>query len=88
MGRSAASDDLDATVAGLYRLPLAEFVAARDRLARQLRAAGDRPAGRVAAGLHFAPPPTPRRRAAAPALEAYQRGNGSCLRRSPSARQG
>jgi hypothetical protein len=36
-------------VAGLYRLPLAEFVAARDRLVR-LRAAGDRPAaGRVAA---------------------------------------
>jgi hypothetical protein len=44
------SDDLDTVVAGLYQLPLAEFVAAPDRLVRQLRAAGDRPAtGRVAA---------------------------------------
>jgi hypothetical protein len=29
-------------VAALYRLPVAEFVAARDQLARRLRAAGDR----------------------------------------------
>jgi hypothetical protein len=33
-----------AVVAGLYRLPLAEFVAACDRLVRQLWAAGDRSA--------------------------------------------
>jgi hypothetical protein len=38
-------------VAGLYRLPLAEFVAGRDQLARQLRAAGDRKAARRVAAL-------------------------------------
>jgi hypothetical protein len=38
-------------VAGLYRLPLAEFVAGRDQLARQLRAAGDREAARRVAAL-------------------------------------
>jgi hypothetical protein len=32
--------DVEAAVAALYRLPLGEFVAARDQLARQLRAAG------------------------------------------------
>ena len=31
--------DVEAAVAALYRLPLGEFVAARDQLARQLRAA-------------------------------------------------
>ena len=36
-GQSAAAEDLDTAVAGLYRLPLAEFVAACDRLVRQLR---------------------------------------------------
>jgi hypothetical protein len=51
MGRSpTGGDDLDAAVAGRYRLPLAEFLAARDRLVRWLRAAGDRQtAARVAA---------------------------------------
>jgi hypothetical protein len=38
-------------VAGLYRLPLAEFVVGRDQLARQLRAAGDRKAARRVAAL-------------------------------------
>jgi hypothetical protein len=48
-GQSPAAEDLDTVVAGRYRLPLAEFVAACDRLVRQLRAAGDRSAaGRVA----------------------------------------
>jgi hypothetical protein len=50
MGSPQPADDLDTVVAGLYRLPLTEFVAARDRLVRQLRVAGDRSAaGRVAA---------------------------------------
>ena len=43
--------EVEEAVAGLYRLPLAEFVAARDRLARQLRAAGDREAARRVAAL-------------------------------------
>jgi hypothetical protein len=47
----SADADLDAALAGLYRRPLGEFVAARDRLARQLRAAGDREAARQVAGL-------------------------------------
>ena len=64
-GQSAAAEDLDAAVAGLYRLPLAEFVAACDRLVRQLRAAVDRSAaGRVAvAGYHRSAPRACRRRA-------------------------
>jgi hypothetical protein len=46
----SAEVEIEDAVAGLYRLPLAEFVAARDQLARQLRAAGDREAAlRVAA---------------------------------------
>jgi hypothetical protein len=44
MGSRQPADDLDTVVAGLYRLPLPEFVAARDRLVRQLWAAGDRSA--------------------------------------------
>jgi hypothetical protein len=48
---SAEADDLDGAQAGLYRRPLEEFVAARDQLARQLRAAGDRDAARQVAGL-------------------------------------
>ena len=36
----AAAEDPNGAVAGLYRLPLEGFVAARDQLARQLRAAG------------------------------------------------
>ena len=43
--------EVEEAVAGLYRLPLDEFVAARDRLARQLRAAGDREAARRVAAL-------------------------------------
>ena len=43
--------EVEDAVAGLYRLPLAEFVAGRDRLARQLRAAGDREAARRVAAL-------------------------------------
>jgi hypothetical protein len=43
--------DVDTAVAALYRLPLAEFVAARDELARRLRTAGDRQAARRVAGL-------------------------------------
>ena len=43
--------EVEDAVAGLYRLPLAEFVAARDRLARQLRAAGDREAARRVTAL-------------------------------------
>jgi len=42
--------DLDAALAALYQLPLEQFVATRDQLARRLRAAGDRDtARRVAA---------------------------------------
>jgi hypothetical protein len=43
--------EVEDAVAGLYRLPLAEFVAGRDRLARQLRAAGDREAARRVTAL-------------------------------------
>jgi hypothetical protein len=38
-------------VAALYRLPVAEFVAARDQLAKRLRSAGDREAARRVAAL-------------------------------------
>jgi hypothetical protein len=47
----SAELEVEDAVAGLYRLPLAEFVPARDRLARQLRAAGDREAARRVAAL-------------------------------------
>ena len=43
--------DLDAALATLYRLPLEQFVATRDQLARRLRAAGDRATARQIAGL-------------------------------------
>ncbi|MFL6185898.1 MAG: hypothetical protein ACJ745_13955, partial [Actinomycetes bacterium] len=43
--------EADDGVAGLYRLPPGEFVAARDQLARQLRAAGGREAARRVAAL-------------------------------------
>jgi hypothetical protein len=46
-----ADAGLDAAQAGLYRQPLGEFVATRDQLARQLRAAGDRQAARQVARL-------------------------------------
>src|SRR5215217_2593753 len=38
--------DLDAALAALYQLPLEQFVATRDQLARRLRAAGDRDTAR------------------------------------------
>jgi DNA repair exonuclease SbcCD ATPase subunit len=47
----SAEIEVEDAVAGLYRLPLGEFVAGRDRLARQLRAAGDREAARRVAAL-------------------------------------
>src|SRR5215217_3313774 len=47
----SAEVEVEDAVAGLYRLPLAEFVAGRDQLARQLRAAGDREAARRVAAL-------------------------------------
>jgi DNA repair exonuclease SbcCD ATPase subunit len=47
----SAELEVEDAVAGLYRLPLAEFVAGRDQLARQLRAAGDREAARRVAAL-------------------------------------
>jgi hypothetical protein len=43
--------DLDAALAGLYGLPLEQFVATRDQLARRLRAAGDRATARKVAAL-------------------------------------
>jgi hypothetical protein len=43
--------DLDAALAALYQLPLEQFVATRDQLARRLRAAGDRATARQVAGL-------------------------------------
>ncbi len=49
MGEGAG--EVEAAVAALYQLPLAEFVAARDALARRLRAAGDRQAAARVAGL-------------------------------------
>jgi len=48
---SADADNPDGALVALYRLPLAEFVAARDQLARRLRTAGDRDAARRVAGL-------------------------------------
>jgi hypothetical protein len=47
--------DLDAALAALYQLPLEQFVATRDQLARRLRAAGDRPTARQVAGLRRPP---------------------------------
>lgn len=47
--------DLDATLAALYQLPLEQFVATRDQLARRLRAAGDRATARQIAGLRRPP---------------------------------
>jgi hypothetical protein len=47
----SAEAEVEDAVAGLYRLPLAEFVAARDQLARQLRGAGDRETARRVAAL-------------------------------------
>jgi hypothetical protein len=37
---STEAVEVEAAVAALYRLPLGEFVGARDQLARHLRAAG------------------------------------------------
>jgi hypothetical protein len=47
--------DLDAALAALYRLPLEQFVTARDQFARRLRAAGDRDSARRIAGLRRPP---------------------------------
>jgi hypothetical protein len=47
--------DLDATLAALYQLPLEQFVATRDQLARRLRAAGDRARARQVAALRRPP---------------------------------
>jgi hypothetical protein len=47
--------DLDAAVAALYQLPLEQFVATRDQLARHLRAAGDRASARRVAALRRPP---------------------------------
>jgi hypothetical protein len=47
--------DLDAALAALYQLPLEQFVATRDQLARRLRAAGDRATARRVAGLRRPP---------------------------------
>jgi hypothetical protein len=47
--------DLDAALAALYQLPLEQFVATRDQLARRLRAAGDRATARQVAGLRRPP---------------------------------
>jgi hypothetical protein len=47
--------DLDAALATLYQLPLDQFVATRDQLARRLRAAGDRATARQIAGLRRPP---------------------------------
>jgi hypothetical protein len=47
--------DLDAALAALYQLPLEQFVATRDQLARRLRAAGDRASARQVAGLRRPP---------------------------------
>jgi hypothetical protein len=52
---STEVDDLDAALAALYQLPLEQFVATRDQLARRLRAAGDRPTARQVAGLRRPP---------------------------------
>jgi hypothetical protein len=47
--------DLAAALAALYQLPLEQFVATRDQLARRLRAAGDRAAARQVAALRRPP---------------------------------
>jgi hypothetical protein len=47
--------DLDAALAALDQLPLEQFVATRDQLARRLRAAGDRATARQIAGLRRPP---------------------------------
>ena len=47
--------DLDAALAALYQLPLEQFVATRDQLARRLRAAGDRDSARRVAALRRPP---------------------------------
>ncbi len=47
--------DLDAALAALYQLPLEQFVATRDQLARRVRAAGDRATARQVAGLRRPP---------------------------------
>jgi hypothetical protein len=47
--------DLDAALAALYQLPLEQFVATRDELARRLRAAGDRATARQVAALRRPP---------------------------------
>jgi hypothetical protein len=47
----SAETEVEDAVTGLYQLPLAEFVAARDQLVRQLRAVGDREAARRVAAL-------------------------------------
>jgi hypothetical protein len=47
--------DLDAALAALYQLPLEQFVATRDQLARRLRAAGDHDSARKVAGLRRPP---------------------------------
>jgi hypothetical protein len=47
--------DLDAALAALYQLPLEQFVATRDQLARRLRAAGDRATAREIAALRRPP---------------------------------
>jgi hypothetical protein len=47
--------DLDAALAALYQLPLEQFVATRDQLARRLRAAGDRDRARQVTGLRRPP---------------------------------
>jgi hypothetical protein len=44
---AAVEADFERAVAALYRLPVAEFVDARDQLARQLRTAGDQEAARA-----------------------------------------
>jgi hypothetical protein len=47
--------DPDAALAALYQLPLEQFVATRDQLARRLRAAGDRDSARQIAALRRPP---------------------------------
>jgi hypothetical protein len=47
--------DLAAALAALYQLPLEQFVATRDQLARRLRAAGDRATARQVAALRRPP---------------------------------
>jgi hypothetical protein len=49
--RSTEVGDLEGALAALYQLPLEQFVATRDQLARGLRAAGDRAAAREVVAL-------------------------------------